>query len=83
MTLRLMADLVGWMLFINTILLFIGFLKITLFKKFVKNTMDALLVDQLDTFYAIIPRALVYYEILVIVFNLVPYLALRIVIYYS
>ena len=50
MTLRLMADLVGWMLFINTILLFIGFLKFTLFKKFVKNTMDALLGDQSDIF---------------------------------
>ena len=50
MTLRLMADLVGWMLFINIILLFIGFLKVTLFKKFVKNMMDALLGDQLDIF---------------------------------
>ena len=81
MTLRLMADLVGWMLFINIILLFIGFLKFTLFKKFVKNTMDALFGDQSDTFSAIIPWALIHYEILVIVFNLVPYLALRIVLY--
>ena len=83
MALRLMADLVGWMLFINIILLFIGFLKVILFKKFVKNTMDALFGDQSDIFYAIIPRALVFYEILVIVFNLVPYLVLRILIYYS
>ena len=53
MTLRLMADLVGWMLFINIILLFIGFLKVTLFKKFVKNTMDPLFGDRSDTFSAI------------------------------
>ena len=62
--------------------MFIGFLKVTLFKKFEKNTMDALFGDQSDIFYAIIRSALVYYEILVIVFNLVPYLALRIVIIY-
>jgi hypothetical protein len=79
MTLKLMADLVGWMLFINIILLIIGFLKVTLFKKLVKNTMDMLFGDQSDNFYAVIPKALVYYEILIIVFNLVPYLALRIV----
>ena len=83
MMLRLISDLIGWMLFINIILLAIGFMKFTLFKKFVKNTMDALFGDQSDTFSAIIPKALVYYEILVIVFNMVPYLALRIVIYYS
>ena len=79
MTLKLMADLVCWMLFINIILLIIGFLKVTLFKKIVKNTMDTLFGDQSDTFYAVIPKALVYYEILIIVFNLVPYLALRII----
>ena len=83
MTLKLMADLVGWMLFINIILLIIGFLKVTLFKKLVKNTMDTLFGDQSDNFYAVIPKALVYYEILIIVFNLVPYLALRIVLYFS
>ena len=83
MTLKLMADLVGWMLFINIILLIIGFLKVTLFKKFIKNTMDTLFGDQSDNFYAVIPKALVYYEILIIVFNLVPYLALRIVLYCS
>jgi len=83
MTLKLMADLVGWMLFINIILLIIGFLKVTLFKKLIKNTMDMLFGDQSDNFYAVIPKALVYYEILIIVFNLVPYLALRIVLYCS
>ena len=76
MALKLMADLVGWMLFINIILLIIGFLKVTLFKKLVKNTMDTLFGDQSDNFYAVIPKALVYYEILITVFNLVPYLAL-------
>ena len=83
MTLKLMADLLGWMLFINIILLIIGFLKVTLFKKLIKNTMDMLFGDQSDNFYAVIPKALVYYEILIIVFNLVPYLALRIVLYCS
>ena len=83
MALKLMADLVGWMLFINIILLIIGFLKVTLFKKLVKNTMDTLFGDQSDNFYAVIPKALVYYEILIIVFNLVPYLALRTVLYCS
>ena len=78
MALKLMADLVGWMLFINIILLIIGFLK-----KLIKNTMDMLFGDQSDNFYAVIPKALVYYEILIIVFNLVPYLALRIVLYCS
>ncbi len=50
MTLKLIADLVGWMLFINIILLIIGFLKVTLFKNLVKNTMNTLFGDRSDAF---------------------------------
>lgn len=78
MTLEQIADLIGWMLLINIVLLVIGFLKITVFKSFVKGVLDTLMGDQSDSFYAIIPRALIYFEILIIVFNLTPYLALRI-----
>ena len=79
MTLAQITDLMGWMLLINIVLLIIGYLKITVFKGFVKKVLDTLMGEQSDQLYAIIPRALVYFEILIVVFNLTPYLALRII----
>ena len=78
MMLGQIADLIGWMLLINIVLLVIGYLKITVFKSFVKSVLDTLMGDQADSIYATIPKALVNFEILVVVFNLTPYLALRI-----
>jgi hypothetical protein len=78
MTLEQIADLIGWMLLINIVLLAIGYLKITVFKNFVKKVLDTLMGDQADNIYATIPKVLVNFEILVVVFNLTPYLALRI-----
>ena len=78
MTLEQIADVIGWMLLINIVLLAIGFLKITVFKSFVKSVLDTLMDNQADNIYSIIPRALINFEILIIVFNLTPYLALRI-----
>ena len=78
MTLEQITDVIGWMLLINIVLLAIGFLKITVFKSFVKSVLDTLMDNQADNIYSIIPRALINFEILIIVFNLTPYLALRI-----
>ena len=78
MILQQITDLIGWMLLINIVLLVIGFLKITVLKSFVKSVLDTLMGDQADNIYSIIPRALINFEILIIVFNLTPYLALRI-----
>ena len=79
MTLAQIADLMGWMLLINTVLLLIGYLKITVFKDLVKKVLDTLMGEQSDQVYKTIPRALIHFEILIVVFNLTPYLALRII----
>ena len=79
MTLAQITDLIGWMLLINIVLLIIGYLKITIFKGFVKKVLDTLMGEQSDRLYATIPRSLVHFEILIVVFNLTPYLALRII----
>ena len=79
MTLAQIADLMGWMLLINTVLLIIGYLKITVFKGFVKKVLDTLMGEQSDQVYATITKALAHFEILIVVFNLTPYLALRII----
>ena len=79
MTLAQIADLIGWMLLINIVLLIIGYLKITVFKGFVKKVLDTLMGEQSDRLYATIPGSLVHFEILIVVFNLTPYLALRII----
>ena len=79
MTLAQIADLIGWMLLINIVLLIIGYLKITVFKGFVKKVLDTLMGEQSDRLYGTIPRSLIHFEILIVVFNLTPYLALRII----
>ena len=56
MTLAQIADLIGWMLLINIVLLIIGYLKITVFKGFVKKVLDTLMGEQSDRLYATIPR---------------------------
>ena len=78
-TLAQITDLIGWMLLINIVLLIIGYLKITVFKGFVKKVLDTLMGEQSDRLYVTIPRSLVHFEILIVVFNLTPYLALRII----
>lgn len=82
MTLEQLVSFIGWMLLLNILLLTIGFLKITIFKKFVKKILNTLISDQSNKLYLEIPRALVYYKILIIIFNLVPYVALQIMLFY-
>jgi len=77
MNLQLIADFFGWMLLINIILLIIGYLKLTVFKNFTKMVMVHLFGEQSNALYGSIPGALVNYEILIVVFNLTPYLSLR------
>lgn len=82
MTLEQLVSFIGWMLLLNILLLTIGFLKITIFKKIVKKILNTLISDQSNKLYLEIPRALVYYKILIIIFNLVPYVALQIMLFY-
>ena len=77
MNLQLIADFFGWMLLINIILLIIGYLKITVFKNFTKMVTVHLFGEQSNALYGSIPGALINYEILIVVFNLTPYLSLR------
>lgn len=79
MTLAQIADLMGWMLLINIVLLIIGYLKITVFKGLVKRILNTIMGEQSELLYATIPKALVHFEILIVVFNFTPYLALRII----
>jgi len=76
---NLITAIFGWMLLINVILFIMGVLKITIFKNFTKKWIDLLFGDESEALYATIPKALVNYEILILVFNLAPYFAFRIV----
>ena len=82
MTLEQLVSFIGWMLLLNILLLTIGFLKITIFKKIVKKILNTVISDHSNKLYLEIPRALVYYKILIIIFNLVPYVALQIMLFY-
>lgn len=75
----MLADFFGWMLLINVIFLIIGHLKLTLFRPQVLNIATKIYGADGEFLLNKGPKLMAYYYILVIVFNLVPYLALRIV----
>ena len=78
MNVEQVTSVFGWMLLINGILLIIGFLKITFLNTEVKWMCDAIFGDRSEAVYQVIPRIVFNFEILIVVFNMVPYVALKI-----
>jgi hypothetical protein len=72
------ANFFGWMLLINLIFLLIGHLKLSLFRAQVLRLAAKIYGDGGKALVENGPRFMMYYYLLVIMFNLVPYLALRI-----
>lgn len=66
----------GWMSVINLVLFAAGMLKVTVFRNFAVGVGRALLGDTIDDWMADAPRILMNYYILILVFNVVPYIAL-------
>ena len=79
MTIEQVTEVFGWMLLINSVLFLLGLTKITLFKRQTKSICGLIFGDQSEDIYQSVPRIVFHYEILIIVFNLVPYAALKIV----
>jgi hypothetical protein len=67
----------AWMSVLNLCLFLVGLLKITLFKDLTQSLQSALFGRHLDGFMEAAPRVLMNYYILILLFNVVPYLTLR------
>ena len=67
----------AWMSVINLALFTLGLLKITLFKRLTLSITEALFGESMDGLIDAAPRVLMYYYIVILTFNVVPYLALR------
>lgn len=66
----------GWMTAINLVIFVIGFLKLTVFKSTAGRIGRAIIGDESDSYMAIAPKALMNYWVLIMVLNVVPYVAL-------
>lgn len=67
----------AWMSVINLCLFLVGLLKITLLKDLTQSLQRALFAHHLDGLMKTAPRVLMNYYILILMFNVVPYLTLR------
>ena len=72
-----LVSLFGWMTAINLSFFFIGLLKVTLLKNVTVRVNRALFGNHFDSMMDAAPRILVQYYILILLFNVVPYFALR------
>jgi hypothetical protein len=79
MTLEVVRAALGWCTLINWGLLLIWFLFLTLASDFVYNMHSKLFKLSREQFVAIHYGGMAAYKLAVLLFNLVPYLALRIV----
>jgi hypothetical protein len=66
----------GWMTAINLVVFVIGLLKLTVFKSTASRIGRAIMGDESESYMAIAPRVLMNYWVLIVVFNVAPYLAL-------
>ena len=78
MTLHTLMQFFGWMLMINLVFFAIGLLKITVFKDITSSMTEKLFGEFGRQMIADIPKILMIYWIMIIMFNLVPYIALQI-----
>lgn len=68
----------GWMSVINLALFAAGMLKVTVFRNFAVGVGRAILGETINDWMTDAPRILMTYYILILVFNVVPYIALSI-----
>ena len=72
-----LISLFGWMTAINLGFFFIGLLKVTLLRDITLRVTRILFGNHFDSMMDAAPRILMQYYILILLFNLVPYFALR------
>lgn len=77
MTVSELIPFFAWMSVINLCLFIVGLLKITVFKELMHSLQRALFGHYLDGFIDAAPRVMMNYYILILMFNVVPYLTLR------
>ena len=80
MNVEQLVQLFAWMSVINLCLFLVGLLKITLFRNLIQSLQRALFSHHLDSLMEAAPRVLMNYYILILMFNVVPYLTLRFII---
>ena len=78
MTLHTLMQFFGWMLMINLVFFAIGLLKITIFKDITTSMTQRMFGEFGRQMITDIPKILMIYWIIIIAFNLVPYIALQI-----
>lgn len=78
MTLHTLMQFFGWMLMVNLVFFAIGLLKISVFKNIISSMTERLFGEFGHIMIADIPKILMIYWIMIITFNLVPYIALQI-----
>ena len=72
-----LISLFAWMSAINLVLFAIGLIKITILKRITQRITQLLFGSRLEALMAAAPHTLMQYYILILVFNVVPYLVLR------
>jgi len=77
MTVGELIPFFAWMSVINLCLFIVGLLKITVFKKPTQSLQRALFGYNFDGLMDAAPRVMMNYYILILMFNVVPYLTLR------
>ena len=78
MTLHTLMQFFGWMLIINLVFFAIGLLKITVFREITTSMTQWLLGELGHQMIGDVPKILMIYWIMIITFNLVPYVAVQI-----
>ena len=78
MTLHTLMQFFGWMLMINLVFFAIGLLKITVFKEITTSMTQWLFGELGNQMIGDVPKILMIYWIMIITFNLVPYVAVQI-----
>jgi len=77
MSTEALIPIFGWMSAINLGFFCIGLLKITVFKQFTERLTVALFGHGIDPFILNAPKIMMQYYILILTFNVVPYLVLH------
>ena len=77
MTLHTLMQFFGWMLIINLVFFAIGLLKITVFREITTSMTQWLLGELGHQMIGDVPKILMIYWIMIITFNLVPYVAVQ------
>lgn len=78
MNLHTLLQFFGWMLMVNLVFFAIGLLKISVFKDITSSMTERLFGEFGHKMIAYIPKILMIYWIMIITLNLVPYIALHI-----